>query len=119
MMRQLIRLLQRLAILGLGIVSVWLIVFVIFDFADRRLPWAVALGLTYAIAAYVILPRAVRIGLKILQQERVPRYTLTADGLPGDPVNLALIGTMQQLHSAFTAAGWTVADRLALASSWR
>jgi hypothetical protein len=119
MMRLLIRLLQRLAILGLGIVSVWLIVFVVFDFADRRLPWAVALGLTYAIAAYVILPRAVRMGLKVLQQKRVPRYTLTGDGLPGDPVNLALIGTFQQLRSAFAAAGWTEADRLGVASSWR
>ena len=118
-MRLLIRLLQRLAILGLGVVSVWLIVFVVFDFADRRLPWAVALGLTYAIAAYVILPRAVRMGLKVLQQKHVPRYTLTGDGLPGDPVNLALIGTFQQLRSAFAAAGWMEADRLDLASSWR
>jgi len=42
-MRPLIRLLQRTAILGLGILSVWLIVFVVFDFADQRLPWAVAL----------------------------------------------------------------------------
>jgi nicotinamide riboside transporter PnuC len=38
-----LRLSQRLAIFGLGIVSVWLIVFVVFDLADRRLPWAVAL----------------------------------------------------------------------------
>jgi hypothetical protein len=115
----LIRLLQRLAILGLGIVSVWLIVFVVFDFADRRLPWAVALGLTYGIGAYVILPRAVRMGLKILQRTRVPRYTLTGDGLPGDPVNLALIGTFQQLRSAFAATGWSEADPLGIASSWR
>jgi len=118
-MRMLVRLLQRMAIFGLGILSVWLIVFVVFDFADRALPWAVALGLTYAIAAYVILPRAVRMGLKILQRKRAPRYTLTGDGLPGDPVNLALIGTGQQLDSAFAAAGWTVADRLGIASSWR
>jgi len=115
----LIRLLQRLAILGLGIVSVWLIVFVVFDFADRRLPWAVAFGLTYAIGAYVILPRAVRMGLKVLQHKRVPRYTLTGDGLPGDPVNLALMGTFQQLRSAFAAAGWSEADLLGAASSWR
>ena len=113
------RALQRLAILGLGIVSVWLIVFVVFDFADRRLPWAVALGLTYAIAAYIILPYAIRMGLKILHHKRVPRYTLTGDGLPGDPVNLALIGTLQQLRSAFATTGWSEADRLGMASSWR
>jgi hypothetical protein len=118
-MRLLTRFLQRLLILGLGILSVWLIVFVVFDFADSRLPWALALGLTYCIAAYIVLPRAVRMGLKILQRKLVPRFTITGDGLPGDPVNLALIGTFQQLRAAFATAGWSEADRLGLASSWR
>jgi len=45
-MRLLTRLLRRLLILGLGVVSVWLIVFVVFDFADQRLPWLLALSLT-------------------------------------------------------------------------
>jgi hypothetical protein len=118
-MRLLIRLLQRLLILGLGILSVWLIVFVVFKFADRRLPWVLALGFTYGIAAYFILPRTIRMGLKILQRKRVPRFTITGDGLPGDPVNLALTGTLGQLRAAVVAAGWSEADRLGLASSWR
>ena len=117
-MKLLKRLLHRLLILGLGILSVWLIVFV-FRFTDRRLPSVLALAVTYGIAAYIILPRAVRIGLKILQRKRVPRFTITGDGLPGDPVNLVLIGTLQQLHAAFAIAGWSEADRLGLASSWR
>ena len=58
-------------------------------------------------------------GLKILQRKRVPRFTLTGDGLPGDPVNLVLIGTLQQLRAAFVIAGWSEADRLGVASSWR
>ena len=116
-MRLLKRLLRRLLILGLGIFSVWLIVFV-FNITDRRLPWVLALAFTYGIAAYVILPRAVRMGLKILQRKSVPRFTITGDGLPGDPVNLVLIGTLQQLHAAFAIAGWSEADRLGLASSW-
>jgi hypothetical protein len=117
-MRLLKRLLQRLLIFGLGIFCVWLIVFVVFETADHRLPWILAVGLTYGIAAYVILPRAVRMGLKILKHKRVPSYTITADGLPGDPVNIALIGTLQQLRAAFAALGWSEADRLGLASSW-
>jgi hypothetical protein len=44
---------------------------------------------------------------------------MTGDGLPGDPVNLVLTGTLQQLQSAFQTAGWSQADRLGLASSWR
>ncbi len=117
-MRQLIRLAQRLAIFGIGVLSVWLIVFVVFDFADQRLPWFIALAATYAVAAYVILPYAVRMGLKILQRRHVPRFTLTPDGLPGDPVNVALIGTYEQLRLAFAAAGWTEADPLSLRSAW-
>jgi hypothetical protein len=117
-MRLLKRLVQRLLIFGLGIFCVWLIVFVIFETADRRLPWIMAVSITYGIAAYVVLPRAIRMGLKILQSKRVPSYTITGDGLPGDPVNVVLVGTLQQLRGAFTSLGWAEADRLSLASSW-
>ena len=118
-MRLLIRFLRRLLIFGLGVFSVWLIVFVVFKTADHRLPWVLALGITYGCAAYIILPRVVRIGLKILQRGHVPSYTTTGDGLAGDPVNVALVGTLQQLRTAFANLGWSVADRLDLASSWR
>jgi hypothetical protein len=111
------RWLQRLLVLALGALSVWLIVF-FFELTDRRLPWVLALALTYGIGAYIVLPRTVRMGLKILKRKRVPRYTTTADGLPGDPVNMVLTGTLQQLQAAFLAAGWSGADRLDLASSW-
>jgi LssY C-terminus len=116
--RLLKRLLHRLLILGLGILSVWLIVFV-FRITDSRLPSILALALTYGIAAYIILPRAVRMGLKLLQRKHVPRFTITGDGLPGDPVNLVLIGTLQQLRAAFATSAWSEADRLSLTSSWR
>jgi LssY C-terminus len=117
--RLLKRLFQRLLILGLGIFSAWLIVFVVFEDADRRLPWFLAAALTYGIAAYVVLPRAVRMGLKVLQRKLVPSFTVTGDGLPGDPVNVALIGTLKELKAAFAALGWAEADRLGLKSSWR
>jgi len=117
-LRRLVRWIRRLMVLGLGIVSVWLIVFV-FRITDRRLPSILALSLAYAIAAYVILPRVVRMALKILQRKSVPSFTVTGDGLPGDPVNLALIGEFETLRAAFAKAGWTEADRLGLVSSWR
>src|SRR5277367_596589 len=119
MARLLRRFLRRALVVALGAFSIWLIVFVVFRFADNRLPWVLALAVTYGVAAYIVLPRTVRMGLKILQRRRVPRYTITADGLPGDPVNLMLKGTLQQLHAAFAIAGWSEADRLSLASSWR
>lgn len=115
----LVRTLQRIAIFAIGAISIWLIVFVVFDFADQRLPMALALGLTYAVGAYVILPYAVRMGLKVLQRHRVPSFTVSADGLPADPVNLALYGTLDELRAAFKAIGWVEADKLSPASSWR
>jgi hypothetical protein len=117
-MRLLKRLLRRLLIVALGILCVWLIVFV-FRFTDHRLPTILAVALTYGIAAYLVLPRVVRMGLKILQRKRVPRFAITGDGLPGDPINLLLIGTLEQLRAAFASSGWSEADRLGVASSWR
>ena len=119
MVRMLVRFLRRVLVAVMGVVTVWLIVFVVFKFADNRLNWMLAVAFTYGVAAYLILPRIVLISLKILQHKRVPRYTVTGDGLPGDPVNLVLIGTRRQLYAAFAAAGWSVADRLSLRSSWR
>lgn len=118
-MRLLIRTLQRLAILAIGAISVWLIVFVVFDFADQELPVYFALLATYAIGAYVILPYAVRMGLKVLQRRHVPSFTVAADGLPADPVNLVLFGTLDELRAGFASIGWVEADKLSLASSWR
>ena len=109
------RLLRRVMVLGLGILTVWLIVYV-FRFTDRRLPTVLALAITYGIAAYIVLPRIVRMSVKILLRKRVPRFTITGDGLPGDPVNLVLTGTLQQLHAAFKLAGWSETDRLSLAA---
>ncbi|MGH6674501.1 MAG: LssY C-terminal domain-containing protein [Xanthobacteraceae bacterium] len=118
MARQLIRFLQRMGVVALGVFSVWLIVFV-FRLVDRRLPSLLALAFCYGVAAYLILPQTVHLGLRILRRKYVPSYTLTGDGLPGDPVNVVLIGTLAQLRSAFAAAGWSQADRLGFASSWR
>jgi len=110
--------LRRLSVILLGLLAVWLIAFV-FEVTDQRLPTILALVLAYALAAYVILPRVVRMSLKILQRKSVPSFTLTGDGFPGDPVNLVLIGDFQRLRAAFDKAGWTEADPLNLKSSWR
>ena len=118
MERTLIRFFQRVLVLALGILSVWLIVFV-FRWVDRRVPSILALALSYAIAAYIILPRSVHLGLDILRRKRVPSYTMTGDGLPGDPVNVVLVGTLHAVARAFAAAGWFEADRLSLQALWR
>jgi len=76
--------LRRLAVLLLGVFAVWFILFV-FRVTDHRLSWIVALAITYALAAYVILPRVVRMSRPILQRRSVFSFTLTGDVMPGDP----------------------------------
>lgn len=46
----------------------------------------------------------------------VPNITHTASGIPGDPLNVALIGTKHQLMKIMIAAKWYPADPLTLKS---
>ncbi len=73
----------------------------------------------WLVVAYIALPRLHR----ILTNIYVPNYfigrTRTSDGLLGDPVNLGLLGSEEQLHTAMKAAGWTRADDLSLRSGVR
>ncbi|ALV44643.1 hypothetical protein MB46_03030 [Arthrobacter alpinus] len=75
--------------------------------------------LFWLVLAYLVLPRLHR----ILTSIYVPDYFIgrarTSDGLLGDPINLAAMGTEAQLHEAMTRAGWIRADAVTLASSWR
>jgi hypothetical protein len=49
----------------------------------------------------------------------IPRLTRTGADIPGDPVNLALIGSEGEIVRAMTASGWYVAQRLGLRSDLR
>ena len=48
----------------------------------------------------------------------VPNYvigcTRTGDGPLGDPVNLALDGTEEDIHAAMQRSGWTLAEEVTL-----
>jgi len=50
---------------------------------------------------------------------RSPRHTTTAQGRQGDAVNVAFVGSEEELHRMFAAAGWYAADPITLESSLR
>lgn len=50
---------------------------------------------------------------------RSPRHTTTAQGRQGDAVNVAFIGSEEELHRALHAAGWFAADPITLRTSIR
>jgi hypothetical protein len=72
----------------------------------------------YFLAAYVIVPAIWRhIARHHPALSGIPTITHTKDGIPGDPLNLALIGTREQLIKVMLAAGWHPSDPITLASS--
>jgi hypothetical protein len=50
---------------------------------------------------------------------RSPRHTTTHRGHRGDPVNIAFVGTEEELHRALSLARWYAADPITLKSSLR
>jgi hypothetical protein len=74
----------------------------------------------YLVAAYVVLPfawkreTARRPGLL-----DAPRITHTIDGIPGDPVNLALLGSETEVIRGMITAKWFPADPITFRSSLR
>lgn len=72
----------------------------------------------YLVVAYVALPLDWRWYVhRHPAIDEVPGITRTSDGIPGDPVNVALVGDHDQVVGLMLAAGWNPADKLSLESS--
>ena len=73
--------------------------------------------LAYLAVAYLLMPALwTRYTLKHPSLEDLPGITHTADGIPADPINVALIGTKAQVMKIMLAAKWYPADKLTLRS---
>jgi hypothetical protein len=71
----------------------------------------------YLVVAYLLLP-----DLWMRREDEPglagrPMVTLTADHIPGDPMNLRLVGSRAEVADAMAAAGWSPADPVTLRSS--
>lgn len=102
-----------------GVAALWLAWLVIsegFSWGWSLVPF---FALFWVVLAYLVLPRL----HKILTSIYVPDYFMgrarTSDGLLGDPINVALLGSEAQIHEAMTRAAWIKADEITVASSWR
>ena len=90
---------------------------------QRRGGWRRAVLLTlvilggYALLAYLVLPGV----WTHYEHQRgladMPMVTRTAQGIPGDPMNVGLIGDLGDVVCAMHEAGWYPADRITLESS--
>ena len=74
----------------------------------------------YLAVAYVVVPLGWwRYEKRHSALDDAPRITQTTTGIPGDPINIGLVATEEEVHKAFLAAGWFPADPITLESSIR
>jgi hypothetical protein len=91
-------------------------------FGGRSLALMLGVALAGWLAlAYVVLPlvwKAAEHGHHPAL-DGLPKVTVNADGIPGDPLNVALVGDETLLVAAMLAADWHPADPITLRSSLR
>jgi hypothetical protein len=83
----------------------------------RYLWFLAAVVVGYVAISYLILPAT---WSRIEHEPGLAKramVTSTAQGIPGDAINVGLIGTREDVVSAFHAAGWYPADPITLKSS--
>jgi hypothetical protein len=86
----------------------------------RRWPWLLGILAVWGAIAYLIAPRIWELYFhRHPDYAEVTRLTVTSDGHPGDPVNIALVGSETDLVRAMGAAGWFPADPITLRTSLR
>jgi hypothetical protein len=84
------------------------------------LDFALLSVLAWAVMAYLFAPRLWRVYYRYRPSVAdVARVTRTADSHPGDPVNIALVGSDTDVVRAMTAAGWYPADPITFRTSVR
>jgi hypothetical protein len=80
----------------------------------------ILLVLLWLLLAYLVLPVAWRERARRHPALKdIPGVTYTANGIPGDPLNVALVGTEGQVDAAMLAAKWYPANPITLRSSLR
>ena len=87
----------------------------VFRFGVRITSFAILMLSSYALLAYVLLPASWH-----QVQRRLPcsldAITYTAEAIPADPLNVAVVGSRAQVSEAMQAAGWLPADRITFRS---
>ena len=85
----------------------------------RKTRWAatatLSIVLAYLAVAYFVAPEFW--WFRDHGVEAISMRTTTTDGIPGDPINVGLAGTHQDVIRAFAAAGWRPADAITLKTS--
>ena len=86
----------------------------------RGRPWLLILGaalVAYLLLAYLILPAVWTHHEREPGLASLPMVTRTGDGIPGDALNVGLVGNKEDITRAMHAAEWFPADPITLRTS--
>jgi hypothetical protein len=109
-----VRLLKRLLVLLAGVAVIYIAVWKIYPFFDKRIPVTLALLATYIVSAYLLAPAVLRLVRLFVHPSHIPLYCVTPDGFASDPVNIGIVGSREELIEAMQKAGWHLADKRTL-----
>jgi hypothetical protein len=84
---------------------------------ERFLLAAMAVALVYTLLAYLALPALWSHYEHQKKLANLPMVARTAQGIPGDPINVGLVGDDKDVLCAMRDAGWFPADPVTLRSS--
>jgi hypothetical protein len=84
---------------------------------ERVLLALLAVVFAYTVVAYVVLPAVWSHYEHQKGLADLPMVTRTKQGIPGDPINVGLIGDEKEVLCAMNAAGWFPADPVTFRSS--
>jgi LssY C-terminus len=89
--------------------------------SESRYFWiALCLLIAWAAAAYLLAPLVWKLYFRHHPSlANVDRITHTADGHPGDPLNIAMLATEEELVCAMVAVGWYPANPITFESGLR
>src|SRR6201996_8472464 len=76
-----------------------------------------AVAIVYFLLAYVVLPALWSHHEHEPGLASLPMVTRTGSGIPGDPLNVGLVGGKEDVLPAMHAAGWFPADPITLRTS--
>ncbi len=74
--------------------------------------------LLYLLIAYLFLPFFWKHYERQPEMKGAPTRTRTKEGIPGDPLNIGLVGDEDRLRRSLGTAGWLPADPLGVGSLW-
>lgn len=81
---------------------------------QRAAIWLSAFLAGYLALAYVAAPEFWTWRERGFRAHRFEMVTHTPQGIPGDPINVGLVGTEKEVVHAFAVAGWDTADAVTL-----